>query len=75
MVLVGLGTVWILDGLEVAIVGTISSRRPRRIGFRTRDSQVGRANDAEALVDDIGRGQGLGGPRRAQGAEEAGPRR
>ncbi len=26
MVLVGLGTVWILDGLEVTIVGTISAR-------------------------------------------------
>ena len=26
MVLIGLGTVWILDGLEVTIVGTISSR-------------------------------------------------
>ena len=26
MVLIGLGTVWILDGLEVTIVGTIASR-------------------------------------------------
>ena len=25
MVLIGLGTVWILDGLEVTIVGTISA--------------------------------------------------
>lgn len=26
MVVVGLGTVWILDGLEVTIVGTLGSR-------------------------------------------------
>ena len=44
MVVVGLGTVWILDGLEVTIVGSIAgrlmdfvkSRRPERDGFHVR---------------------------------------
>jgi MFS family permease len=44
MVLVGLGTVWILDGLEVTIVGTISSRLTESgSGLEISDSQVGLA--------------------------------
>jgi len=44
MVLVGLGTVWILDGLEVTIVGTISSRLTEKgSGLEITDSQVGLA--------------------------------
>jgi MFS family permease len=44
MVLVGLGTVWILDGLEVTIVGTISSRLTEKgSGLEISDSQVGLA--------------------------------
>lgn len=30
MVVIGLGTVWILDGLEVTIVGAVAPRSPRR---------------------------------------------
>src|SRR6201989_1748319 len=42
MVLVGLGTVWILDGLEVTIVGTISSRLTESgSGLAINDSQIG----------------------------------
>jgi MFS family permease len=44
MVLIGLGTVWILDGLEVTIVGTISSRLTEKgSGLVLSDSQVGQA--------------------------------
>src|SRR3954467_8843679 len=44
MVLVGLGTVWILDGREAPIVGTISSRRTEKgSGLEISDSQVGLA--------------------------------
>jgi MFS family permease len=44
MVLVGLGTVWILDGLEVTIVGTISSRLTEDgSGLELSDSQIGQA--------------------------------
>jgi MFS family permease len=44
MVLAGLGTVWILDGLEVTIVGTISSRLTEKgSGLEISDSQVGLA--------------------------------
>src|SRR3954453_11958655 len=44
MVLVGLGTVWILDGLEVTIVGTISSRLTEKgSGLELSDSQIGQA--------------------------------
>src|SRR3954463_12449332 len=42
MVLIGLGTVWILDGLEVTIVGTISSRLTEKgSGLALSDGQVG----------------------------------
>jgi MFS family permease len=44
MVLVGLGTVWILDGLEVTIVGTISSRLTEDgSGLELTDGQIGQA--------------------------------
>ncbi|MEA2318449.1 MAG: hypothetical protein QOD44_2638, partial [Solirubrobacteraceae bacterium] len=44
MVLIGLGTVWILDGLEVTIVGTISARLTEKgSGLAISDSQVGLA--------------------------------
>src|SRR4051794_4030859 len=44
MVLIGLGTVWILDGLEVTIVGTISSRLTEKgSGLQLTDSQIGQA--------------------------------
>ena len=44
MVLIGLGTVWILDGLEVTIVGTISSRLTEKgSGISISDGQIGQA--------------------------------
>ena len=44
MVLVGLGTVWILDGLEVTIVGTISSRLTEDgSGLEISEGQIGQA--------------------------------
>src|SRR3954467_9627404 len=44
MVLIGLGTVWILDGLEVTIVGTISSRLTEKgSGLELSDGQIGQA--------------------------------
>jgi MFS family permease len=44
MVLIGLGTVWILDGLEVTIVGTISSRLTEDgSGIKITDGQIGQA--------------------------------
>jgi MFS family permease len=44
MVLVGLGTVWVLDGLEVTIVGTISSRLTEDgSGLELSDGQIGQA--------------------------------
>src|SRR4029078_10981321 len=44
MVLVGLGTVWILDGLEVTIVGTISPRLTEKgSGVEITASQIGLA--------------------------------
>jgi MFS family permease len=44
MVLVGLGTVWILDGLEVTIVGTIASRLTEKgSGIEITDGQIGQA--------------------------------
>ncbi|HVD14885.1 MAG TPA: MFS transporter [Actinomycetota bacterium] len=47
MVVVGLGTVWILDGLEVTIVGSIASRITEPgSGLGLSDSQVG---DAAAI--------------------------
>jgi MFS family permease len=44
MVVVGLGTVWILDGLEVTIVGSIASRLTEPgSGLKLSDSQIGYA--------------------------------
>jgi MFS family permease len=44
MVLIGLGTVWILDGLEVTIVGTISSRLTEDgSGIKITEGQIGQA--------------------------------
>ena len=44
MVLIGLGTVWILDGLEVTIVGTISSRLTEEgSGIEISEAQIGQA--------------------------------
>ena len=44
MVLVGLGTVWILDGLEVTIVGTISARLTEKgSGIDISEAQIGQA--------------------------------
>jgi MFS family permease len=44
MVLIGLGTVWILDGLEVTIVGTISSRLTEKgSGISINAAQIGQA--------------------------------
>ena len=44
MVVIGLGTVWILDGLEVTIVGAIASRlTDPESGLGLSDSQVGLA--------------------------------
>jgi MFS family permease len=44
MVLIGLGTVWILDGLEVTIVGAISSRLTEDgSGIKITDGQIGQA--------------------------------
>jgi MFS family permease len=47
MVIIGLGTVWILDGLEVTIVGSIASRLTERgSGLELSDSEIG---DAAAI--------------------------
>ena len=44
LVVIGLGAVWILDGLEVTIVGTISSRLTEQgSGLAITDSQIGLA--------------------------------
>src|SRR5215213_9295660 len=44
MVLIGLGTVWILDWLEVTIVGTISSRLTEDgSGIKITEGQIGQA--------------------------------
>ena len=43
MILVGLGTVWILDGLEVTIVGAISSQLENKQTLHLSPSQIGLA--------------------------------
>jgi len=44
LVVVGLGAVWILDGLEVTIVGTIASRLTEEgSGIELTSSQIGSA--------------------------------
>src|SRR5918997_4894909 len=44
LVVLGLGAVWILDGLEVTIVGTIASRLTEEgSGIQLTESQIGQA--------------------------------
>ena len=44
LVVIGLGTVWILDGLEVTIVGSIAARLTETgSGLAITDSQIGTA--------------------------------
>jgi MFS family permease len=44
LVVIGLGTVWILDGLEVTIVGAIASRLTEKgSGLQLTESQIGQA--------------------------------
>src|SRR3954468_13686054 len=44
MIVIGLGTVWILDGLEVTIVGSIAGRLTEKgSGITLSDSQIGQA--------------------------------
>jgi MFS family permease len=50
LVVIGLGTVWILDGLEVTIVGAIASRlTDPDSGLGLTDSQVGLAGSIHVL--------------------------
>jgi MFS family permease len=41
LIVIGLGTVWVLDGLEVTIVGAIASRLTEKDTLALTDSQVG----------------------------------
>ena len=51
MVVIGLGTVWILDGPEVTIVGAIASRlADPDSGLGLSDSQVGRPPPSTSSV-------------------------
>jgi hypothetical protein len=44
LIVIGLGSVWILDGLEVTIVGTIASRLTEDgSGIRLTETQIGSA--------------------------------
>jgi MFS family permease len=45
LVVIGLGTVWILDGLEVTIVGSLSDvlKMPKGVGLGLSSSQIGQA--------------------------------
>jgi MFS family permease len=43
LVVIGLGTVWILDGLEVTIVGAIASRLTDKAALGLTESQIGQA--------------------------------
>jgi MFS family permease len=54
LVLIGLGTVWILDGLEVTIVGAIGARlqEPDALGISA--SQIGQAGTAYVLGACVG---------------------
>jgi hypothetical protein len=56
LVVIGLGTVWILDGLEVTIVGAIASRLVREeSGLGLSESQVGLAASIYVLGACLGR--------------------
>lgn len=46
LVVIGLGTVWILDGLEVTIVGAIASRLTDKEALGLTESQIGQAASA-----------------------------
>jgi hypothetical protein len=49
LVVIGLGAVWILDGLEVTIVGTIASRLTKDgSGVTISESQIGTAAAARS---------------------------
>src|SRR5205085_11332970 len=49
LVVAGLGTVWILDGLEVTIVGAIASRLTEKDTLALSASQVGQAATAYVI--------------------------
>jgi MFS family permease len=49
LILIGLGTVWILDGLEVTIVGAIGSRLQEDGALGLSASQIGQAGTAYVL--------------------------
>src|SRR3954452_10168363 len=49
LVLLGLGTVWILDGLEVTIVGAIGARLQEPGALGVSASQLGQAGTAYVL--------------------------
>jgi len=56
MIVVGLGTVWVLDGLEVTIVGAIATRLTKpESGLGLSDSQVGLAAAIYVLGACMGR--------------------
>ena len=56
MIVVGLGTVWVLDGLEVTIVGVIATRLTKpESGLGLTDSQVGLAAAIYVLGACLGR--------------------
>jgi MFS family permease len=54
LVLIGLGTVWILDGLEVTIVGAIGARLQEDGALGLSASQIGQAGTAYVLGACIG---------------------
>jgi hypothetical protein len=56
LVVVGLGTVWILDGLEVTVVGAIASRLTKpESGLGLSESQIGLAASFSILGACLGR--------------------
>jgi hypothetical protein len=61
MIVIGLGTVWILDGLEVTIVGNISGQLAKSgSGIRITQSQV--TGFGAAFFYAIGTAGGISGP-------------
>src|SRR4051812_49694381 len=48
LVVFGLGTVWILDGLEVTIVGAIGARLTEKDALGITDGQLGLAGDRKS---------------------------
>jgi hypothetical protein len=56
MIVIGLGTVWVLDGLEVTIVGAIATRLTKPdSGLGLTDSQVGLAAASTSSAPASGR--------------------